>query len=141
VQAAEDERRAKGLVADRAADKTAGKPADPPIVMAADKLKKGLEGLEKRLWLSPETKGLIDDQTVLGKIGYIEGALGSAMTPPTPGHREYLRQAGAALDAFLADFNRFYAVDVPAFRQQAAAEKIELLPDLPPLQARGAARP
>ncbi|MEA2692699.1 MAG: hypothetical protein QOJ16_2086, partial [Acidobacteriota bacterium] len=141
AQAAEDERRAKGTIADKAVNPASGKPADPPIVLAADKLKKGLDGLEKRLWVSPDTKGLIDDDTVLGKINYAQGAIGSAMTPPTAAQQEYLRQAGAALDSFLADFNRFYAAEVPAFRQQAAGEKIELLPDLPPLQARGAARP
>jgi photosystem II stability/assembly factor-like uncharacterized protein len=135
AQAVEDERRAKGL-----APATA-KPADPPIVMAADKLKRGLDGLEKRLWVSPETKGLIDDDSVLGKIGYAAGALGSAMSPPTPSQQEYLRQAGAALDAFLADFNRFYAEEVPAFRKQAAGERIELLPDLPPLRAKGTGQP
>jgi len=136
AQAAEAEQKAKGMSG------TPGKPpADPPIVMAADKLKKGLDGLEKRLWVSPDTKGLIDDQTVLGKIGFVEGALGSSMAPPTAAQLDYLRQAGAALGAFLADFNRFYAEDVPAFRKLAAGEKIELLPDLPPLQAKGAARP
>ncbi len=131
IQAADAERKAKGLPA------PAEKPADPPIVQAADKLKKGLDGLEKRLWVSPETKGLIDDQTVLGKIGYAEGSIGSSMAPLTSSQLEYLRQAGVALDAFLVDLNRFYAEDVPAFRKLAAGEKIELLPELPALRAQG----
>src|SRR5262249_60817735 len=103
-------------------------------------LKKSLDGFEKRLWISPEAKGLFDDQTVLGKIGYAEGALGSTMEPPTAANREYLRQAGVALDGLLADLNRFYADDVAAVRKHAAGEKLELLPDLPPLQGKGANR-
>jgi hypothetical protein len=128
---AEEERKAKG--------ETAAKPPDPPIVMAAEKLKQKLADLEKRLWLSPDTKGIVDDDTVLGRIGYAEGAVGSAMTPPTPSQLASLRRAGATLEAFLVDFNRFYAEDVTAFRKAAAGERIELLPELPPLAVGGAA--
>ncbi|HZF09896.1 MAG TPA: hypothetical protein VFE33_13990 [Thermoanaerobaculia bacterium] len=137
AQAAEDERRAKG----GKAEGTGGKPADPPIVAAADKLKQGLTALEKRLWLSPDAKGLQDDTTLLGQVVYVEQAVGSSMSPPTAGQLNYLRQAGEAVDRFLVDFNRFYAEDVAAFRKQAEGAKTELLPELPPLQSKSPARP
>ncbi|HEY8019606.1 MAG TPA: hypothetical protein VIH93_00805 [Thermoanaerobaculia bacterium] len=125
-QTMEDERRAKGEPAPE-------KPASTPTTEAADKLKKQLDALEKRLWPGADPKGIQPPDDVLTKIGYVAGALTSSWEPPSPTQREYLRQAGGELDRFLADFNQLYASDVAAFRKQLAAARIELLPEEAPI--------
>ncbi|HTQ79732.1 MAG TPA: hypothetical protein VMM92_07025, partial [Thermoanaerobaculia bacterium] len=130
-QRREEARRAQSQTA---AGATVKPEEPPPLVAAADRLKKGLAELEKRLWLSPDTKGLLDDNTVFGKIGYVSQALATSMAPPTPSQLDYLRQAGEAVDGYLTDLNHFFGAEVAAFRNSAAAEKLELLPELPPLQ-------
>jgi photosystem II stability/assembly factor-like uncharacterized protein len=104
-----------------------------PLADAADKLKKGLETLEKRLWARPDAKGLPAPDDVLSQINYVSGAITSQWEPPTPTQLNYLRQAGEKLDALLADFNRFYAADVAAFRKQVLDAKIGLLAEEPPI--------
>ncbi|HEY8019816.1 MAG TPA: hypothetical protein VIH93_01870, partial [Thermoanaerobaculia bacterium] len=125
-QTMEDERRAKGEPAPE-------KPASTPTTEAADKLKKRLDELEKRLWAGADPKGIQPPDDVLTKIGYVAGALTSSWEPPSPTQREYLRQAGGELVRFLADFNQLYASDVAAFRKQLAAARIELLPEEAPI--------
>ncbi len=120
-QSMEDERRAKG-------EPAPAKPAATPLTEAADQLKKRLADFDKRLWQNPEAKGLQPPDDVFTQIGYVGGAITAQWDPPSPTQLEYLRQAGAALDRFLADFNRFYATDVAAFRRQVAGAKVELLP-------------
>jgi predicted outer membrane protein len=85
--------------------------------------------------LNPDAKGLADDASVLGKINYAEGAVSSAMTPPTPTQTTALRQAREALAKFLTDFDRFYAEDVAAFRKQAGEGGFQLLAPEAPLGA------
>jgi len=132
-QAMEEERRAKGEAAP-------AKPASSPLTEAAERLQKGLSDLDKRLWASPLANGIQPPDDVYSKITYVQSALTAQWDPPSPTQLEYLRQAGDELARFLADFNRFYATDVAAFRREVAGAKIELLPDEPPI-AIGGPRP
>jgi hypothetical protein len=52
------------------------------------------------------------------------------MDPPTPTTLRYFETAEKALDAYLVDFNRFYAEDVAAFRRQVVAAGLELVPEV-----------
>ena len=125
-QAMEEERRAKH-------EAPPEKGAATPISEAADGLKKRLRDLDHRLWQGPDENGIQPPDDVYSKLSYVQNALTSSWDPPSPTQLEYLRQTAADLDRYLDDLNRFYATDVAAFRKQAAAAKIELLPEEPPI--------
>jgi photosystem II stability/assembly factor-like uncharacterized protein len=125
-QAMEEERWAKG-------EPPPEKGAATPLSAAADSLKKQLADLDKRLWQSPDANGIQPPDDVYSQITYVANALTSSWAPPSPTQLDYLRQAGADLDRFLADMNRVYATDVAAFRRQVAGSRIELLPEEAPI--------
>ncbi len=131
-QAMADERLAKG-------EPAPDKPPSTPLTEAADKLQKQLAALDKRLWSGPGANGIQPPDDVFTQVNYVESALSSQWDPPTPTQQEYLRQAGAALDRFLADLNQVFTTDVAAFRRQLAAEKIELLPAEAPIAVKAPA--
>jgi hypothetical protein len=101
-----------------------------PLVAAAEKLKAGLDKLERRLWVPYDAVGLQPETDVLAKVNYAASYVTSSWAPPSPTHLEYVRQAEKAVDDVLADFNRFFATDVAAFRQQVDAAGVRLLPEL-----------
>ena len=43
-----------------------------------------VRGLEKRLWQSPETRGLLADTDVDSRVGLARYYLGSSWAPPSP---------------------------------------------------------
>ncbi len=113
----------------------AGAEEKDPFVEAGKALKKALDDLEKRAWQSPDlTKGIVADDDVLSRIAYVRGYLNSSWQKPSPTHWEYFRQARAALEAFLADFNRFFETEVAAFRSQAEEKGLRLLPPFEPMR-------
>jgi photosystem II stability/assembly factor-like uncharacterized protein len=107
--------------------------APPPLLAAAEKLKQRLDDLEKRLWHRPDLTGILEPDDVLDQIQLASGALTSQWDPPSSTQLEVLRQTGDKLDRFLADFNRFYAEDVAAFRKQVVEAKVGLLVEEPPI--------
>ena len=60
-------------------------------------------------------------------------ALTGQWDPPSATQLETLRQAADQLDKFLADFNRFCATDLAAFRRQVVDARVGLLPEEPPI--------
>ena len=103
--------------------------AEKPLVKSGDALVEALDGLEKRLWQAPETKGIAPDLDVYSRIGEAYYFLSSSMDPPSPTQRELLKQAGARLAAFQAELEKFFATDVAAYRKLAAEAKIALFPE------------
>jgi photosystem II stability/assembly factor-like uncharacterized protein len=119
---------------EKANAKTGEAEAPPsPLADAGGKLKKKLDELEKRLWIRPDAKGIPPQDDILDQLSIAGGAIVSQWDPPSPAQLETLRQAGVELDRFLADFNRLYATDVAAFRQQVVAAKLGLLPEEEPI--------
>ncbi|HYN23155.1 MAG TPA: hypothetical protein VE078_19505 [Thermoanaerobaculia bacterium] len=104
-----------------------------PLKDAARDLQKKLTEIEKRLWISPDVRGIVEDRTVLAKIDEAVFPVLSTLGPPSPTARTYLEQAEAAARTTLADFNRLFAEDVAAFRKKVAESKIELLSDQAPI--------
>jgi photosystem II stability/assembly factor-like uncharacterized protein len=103
------------------------------LKQAARDLQKKLTDLERRLWVSPDVKGIVDDQTLLAQVGNAEFPVTSAWAAPTATSRAFLEQAEAAAKSTLADVNKLFAEDIPAFREKVAAAKIGLLADQPPI--------
>ena len=105
------------------------------LLQAAAALQKKLNALEKRFRVAPEMPlGVSRDDLVLEKVWFIVDTLQTSMDPPTPTTLAYFETAEKALDAYLVDFNRFYAEDVAAFRRQVAAAGLELVPEAGALQ-------
>ncbi|HEY6321009.1 MAG TPA: hypothetical protein VJA16_05570 [Thermoanaerobaculia bacterium] len=104
-----------------------------PLAGAAEKLGKRLDELETRLWQRPDAKGIHAPDDVAGQIGLTMGALTGQWDPPSATQLETLRQTADQLDKFLADFNRFCATDLAAFRRQVVEAKVGLLPEEPPI--------
>jgi hypothetical protein len=110
---------------------TEAKDAKPdPLVEAAGKLKGDLVKLERQLWVPYDAVGIQRESDALSKVNYATGYVLSSMSPPSPTHLEYLRQAEQLVNATLADVNRFFETDVAAFRKQVDAAGIRLLPEM-----------
>ncbi|UCF21465.1 MAG: hypothetical protein JSU87_08800, partial [Gemmatimonadota bacterium] len=97
------------------------------LVRMGRELKKTFGALEERLWVPPDTKGIVGRENALSKIGYAQGALDSSWGAPTSAQETYLRQAENAVEELLAEFNRVFGEDVEQFRARVAAAGIEFL--------------
>jgi photosystem II stability/assembly factor-like uncharacterized protein len=97
---------------------------------SARDLQKKLSTVERRLYVSPDIKGLIeDDTTALSQVENVRRALGSAWETPSPTTKAYLDEADRTVQATLADVNKLYAEDVPAFQKKVVEARIGLLGD------------
>jgi photosystem II stability/assembly factor-like uncharacterized protein len=113
---------------EEAADKT-----PDPLVKTGSALKKRLDEMEKRLWVPPQTKGIIAETDVLGKLQYPMQAMQSSWDAPTPAQLVYLDRAEALLRSVLADFNKLFAEDVAKYREEVRARNVALFAEEPPL--------
>jgi photosystem II stability/assembly factor-like uncharacterized protein len=91
-----------------------------PVIAAGKTLTDRLNGFEKRLWVSPETVGIVADTDVYSRVSWAGWYVGSSMDVPNANQLAHLRQGEAALTAFLEDFNALLASEVTAFQKQAA---------------------
>jgi photosystem II stability/assembly factor-like uncharacterized protein len=121
---------AKAAAAGAAAEPETKDAKPDPLVESANKLKGDLDKLELRVWTPYDAVGIQPGNDATTKVFFASGYILSSMSPPSPTHLEYLRQAEKAVDDVLADVNRLYATDVAAFRKSADAAGARLLPDL-----------
>jgi photosystem II stability/assembly factor-like uncharacterized protein len=118
-------------VQSRKPPESTGPDAKPdPLVESANKLKEGLDKLERRLWQPYDVVGIQPEKDAATRASYALGYVSSSWAPPSPNHLEILRQAEKLVGDTLADVNRFFATDVAAFRKSADAAGVRLLPDL-----------
>ncbi|HEY2294564.1 MAG TPA: hypothetical protein VGM86_28015 [Thermoanaerobaculia bacterium] len=109
--------------------------ARPSLLQAANDLRTKVDALEARLRVAPEMPiGLSREGLVMEEVWAPGDNLQTSMDPPTPAQLALFDRAEKALDAYLADLNRFYAEDVEAFRKRIAAAGLELMPGVAPLQ-------
>jgi hypothetical protein len=118
-------------VQERQRDKKEGS-GDKDLLKAARMLQEALTKMEKRLWVAPQTKGIVGDADAFSKARYVLRSLGSSWDAPTEAQRAYLRQAEAAASAVLKDFNQLFDTEVAEFRRKVRETKIELLPEPAP---------
>jgi photosystem II stability/assembly factor-like uncharacterized protein len=107
-----------------------------PLAEAANQLKEGLDKLELRVWTPYDAVGIQPGNDAASQSFFAFYYLLSSMSPPSPTHLEYLRQAEKAANDVLADVNRFFETDVAAFRKQADAAGARLLPELGKVEVR-----
>jgi len=116
-----------------------GKPsdADKALRQAARDLQKKLTAVEKRFRVPTDTKGLLeDDTTALSRIGNARRAIGTSWETPSATTKAYMQEAETATQAALADFNKLYAEDVPAFQKKVADAKLDLVTDQGPIEVK-----
>ncbi len=113
-------------------------PAHKELQTAARQLRGRLDEVEKRLWVPENGKGILPEVDLQAKVEYVSRSIGSSWDAPTPAQLVYLEQAEKLGATVLADVNRLFAEDVPAFRAKVQQAQIELLPALEPIQVPGA---
>ncbi|MBV8201354.1 MAG: hypothetical protein JOZ15_12090, partial [Acidobacteria bacterium] len=111
------------------------KPAAPsPLLRAARELRRKIDDQEKRLFVPPGAKGIVDDRTPFSRVQLALFSLDSSWAPPNPTQRVEIQQAGAVTGAALAEVNKFLGEDVAAFRKQAADAHLDLLGQEAPIE-------
>jgi photosystem II stability/assembly factor-like uncharacterized protein len=117
----------------------AGKPAaegaaSNPLLRAARQLRRKLDAEEKRLFVPPGTKGIVDDRTPLSRVQAALFTVDSSWDPPNATQRVELQQAETVTAAALQEVNRLLAEDVAAFRKQVASAHLDLLESEAPIE-------
>jgi photosystem II stability/assembly factor-like uncharacterized protein len=130
---AKAEARAQGLPAP---EKKSDEEPDP-LAEAARKLQKGLDDLEKRLWLRFDTPGILPENDVASKVSNVRGYALSSKDAPGPNHLEFLRQAEAEVSKLVTDINQFFEKDVADFRRQVDESGLRILPPVEPIPVPG----
>ncbi len=115
--------------------KTAGEP-DKPLAQAARDLQKKLSAVERRFYVPPDTKGIVEDETAYAKVTDFGRTLDATWGRPSPTAMSYLEDAEREVKAVLADFNKLFAEDVAAFRQKVAEAGIGLLGEQRPIEVK-----
>jgi photosystem II stability/assembly factor-like uncharacterized protein len=104
-----------------------------PLVKSGNALKAKLDAMEKRLWTSPKTKGIVSETDPYAKIGYPMYAMSSSWDAPTAAQLTYLERGEKLLRETLADYNKLFAEDVAKYREEVRKENVLYLPDAQPI--------
>ncbi len=102
--------------------------AELPLIKQGEEVKEALAKLEKKVWSSPETVGIVRFGDVLTDSYFVQGYITSSWAPPSPTHLAYLEAAEATYGRFAAELDAFFADRVAKYRQQVREGKVELLP-------------
>jgi photosystem II stability/assembly factor-like uncharacterized protein len=128
------DRQAAEMAAERSGKPRSDPDAPPsPLAAAAARLRRRLDDLEKRLWLRPDTKGVVPGDDLDDQVRSAGDAIRGQWDPPTPTQLETLRQAGDKVRSCLDELNRLCAGEVATFAKQAADQRIGLFAEEPPL--------
>ncbi len=127
-----DARREIDVVLRKARAAGEGEEAEGPyaeLTRAGRELKRGLTELEERLWVPPETKGIVaSDHLPWSKVQTAIRFLGSTRAAPSETNLAYLEVARATTDAALEEVNALFAGEVAAFRERVEASDLVLFP-------------
>ncbi|MCH9650484.1 MAG: hypothetical protein K0U98_19780 [Deltaproteobacteria bacterium] len=108
---------------------------------SAKELQTQLTSLEKRLWNTPDTKGIPADTAVLSLLGRAQWFLESGWDAPTQTQLAYLERAETLLGEVLEEHNRLFSKGLVDFASQAEEAEIDLLPKRLPLALPAAPAP
>jgi len=113
-----------------------GKDPNKALKDAAKDLQKKLSEVERKLYVPPTTKGIVDDSSALNRTENAARAIGSSWAAPGPNAQGYLAEAEAKVDEALGALNQLLAGDVAAFRQKVEEAKLGLLAPAPPIEVK-----
>jgi hypothetical protein len=94
---------------------------------AARKLGERLDALEKKLWTPEDAKGIPAEDDAWSDVSYALRALGSSFDAPTAAQLKYLARAERSVEKAMAEVDRVYAEELPAFKAKVDAAGIGLL--------------
>jgi hypothetical protein len=117
-----------------APEKAAAAPSGNPLLRKARELRRKLDAEERRLFVPPNTKGIVDDRTPFNRVQLALFSLDSSWDPPNPTQRAEQQQAETATATALQEVNRLLSEDVAAFRKQVADAHADLLSAETPLE-------
>ncbi|MFQ5678421.1 MAG: WD40/YVTN/BNR-like repeat-containing protein [Gemmatimonadota bacterium] len=104
------------------------------LIEAGMSLEKALTELEKRMWVPPDTKGIVaGDHLPWSKVNRAISFLSSSWERPSPSHLGYLEVARGAADGAVEELNRLLALDVAEFRRRVEASDLTLFRAFEPL--------
>jgi photosystem II stability/assembly factor-like uncharacterized protein len=109
---------------------------DRDLQKAARDLQKKLDEVERKLYVPPGTKGIVEDNTAQNSMGDLRRFVGSSFKAPTGTVKGHMETAEATVREVLAEVNKLYAEDVPAFRQKVTAAQIDLLGAQGPIEVK-----
>jgi photosystem II stability/assembly factor-like uncharacterized protein len=133
ADAREEEKKKKAGTAPAVGGPESGAAAGNPLLRKARELRRKLDAQERRLYVPPTTKGIVDDRTPFNRVQLALFSLDSSWDPPNPTQRAELQQAEAATAGALQEVNRLLSEDVAAFRKQVADAHVDLLPAETPI--------
>ena len=113
-----------------------GNDPDRELRRAARDLQKRLDEVERKLYVPPGTKGIVEDRTAQNRMDYMRRYVGSSFTTPTGTVKGHIETAETTVREVLAEVNKLYAEDVPAFRQKVTAAQIDLLGAQGPIEVK-----
>ncbi|MBI3005380.1 MAG: hypothetical protein HYY49_08180, partial [Ignavibacteriales bacterium] len=70
-----------------------------------------------------------NDDRVIARLNYVLRSLNSTYDAPTEAQHNYVRQAEAALESALKEFNAVFTTEVASFRQKVQAANISMVPE------------
>ena len=114
----------------------AGDSPNKSLRQSARDLQRKLSEVERRLYVPPTTKGIVEDETASAHLQRVGRALGSTWSAPSETTKIYMEHAERAVREVLADFNKLYAEDVAAFGRKVAEAKVGLLGEVGPIEVR-----
>jgi photosystem II stability/assembly factor-like uncharacterized protein len=97
------------------------------VVERTDSMKARVTRLLNGLRLPADTKGIVDDTTVTSAVGTAIGRATSTPDAPAPGRVAELDWTVARANALIEEIDRFYATEVPAYREAIRNAGFELL--------------
>jgi hypothetical protein len=91
------------------------------------KLRKGLDALEAKFRVAPETRGYVyDEDRVINQVGLAQSYIGSSLDAETTAAAVYKDLARSRLASAEAEMKAFFGADVAAFRSAVGAAGISL---------------
>jgi photosystem II stability/assembly factor-like uncharacterized protein len=102
-----------------------------PLLKAARELRRKIAAQERKLYVPPGTKGIVDDRTPYNRVQGAIFSVDSSWEPPNANQRTELQQAETLTTTAVQEVNRLLSEDVAAFRKQVAEAHVELLAEPP----------
>ncbi len=105
------------------------------LVEAGEALLRKLDALEKKLWPTADSKGIVvNEDQIIGQIQMTEEALASSPDLPSSTHRAMLDRARTALAAALVELKTLTEIDVQAFAANAKERGVILFATKPAVE-------
>lgn len=108
-------------------EKDEAKLAQEPLVVAGDKVKKGVSALKKRVWVNSRQRDIPPEDEVMAPIGRALDYVTSSWAPPSPTHLAYLEIAKTALEKLTQEVDAYFTAEVVPYKAKVKEAGVEVL--------------